>query len=64
MHAGHLNDDPGEIGRSDDQVAMGDIDQPHDAEDQRQAGGEQRIEPADQNALDDDVDPGHAHIPK
>ncbi len=32
---------------------MGEIDQPHDAEDQAEAGGEQRIEPAEQHALDD-----------
>ena len=35
---------------------MRQIDQPHDAEDQRQAGGEQRVEPAEQHALDDDVE--------
>ena len=42
-------------GREHDQVAMGEVDQPHDAEDQRQPGGEQRIEPAEQDALDEDV---------
>ena len=48
-------------GREHDQVAMREIDQPHDAEDQRQAGREQRIEPAEQDALDDGVEPiGHA----
>ena len=41
----------------DDEVAMGQIDQPHDAEDQRQAGGEQRVEAAEQHALDDGVEP-------
>ena len=35
---------------------MREIDQPHDAEDQRQAGGEQRIEAAEQHALDDRVE--------
>ena len=39
---------------------MREVDQPHDAEDQRQAGGEERIEPAEQDALDDGVEPaGH-----
>jgi hypothetical protein len=53
---GHQRD----IGREHDQIAMGDVDQPHDAEDQRQAGGKHGVEPADQHALDDDVDPlGH-----
>ena len=31
---------------------MREIDQPHHAEDQRQAGGEQRVEAAEQNALE------------
>ena len=51
--------------RQHDQVAMGEIDQPHDAEDQRQAGGEQRIEAAEQDALDDRVEPvQHVQRPK
>ena len=42
---------------------MREVDQPHDAEDQRQAGGEQRVEPAEQDALDDDVgEGGHGAI--
>ena len=40
-------------GGEDDQVAMREIDQPHDAEDQRQAGRVERVEPAEQDALDD-----------
>ena len=47
------------IGGEHDEVAMGDIDQPHDAEDQRQPGGEHGVKPADQHALQDDVDPIH-----
>ena len=44
---------------------MRDVDQPHDAEDQRQAGGEHGVEPADQHALQDDVEPLHRrHTPK
>ena len=38
---------------------MSQIDQPHDAEDQRQPGGEQRVEPAEQDALDERVDKAH-----
>ena len=43
-----------------DQVAMGEIDQPHDAEDQRQPGGEQRVEAAEQHALDQCVEPAES----
>ena len=43
-------------GRQHDQVAMREVDQPHDAEDQRQSGREQRVEPAEQDALDDHVE--------
>ena len=51
--------------RQYDQIAMGEIDQPHDAEDQRQAGGEQRIQASEQNALDDRAEPfEHAQCPK
>ena len=39
-------------GAEHDQVAMREIDQPHDAEDQRQPGGEERIKPAEQDALE------------
>ena len=53
-----------QIGGEHDQVAMGEIDQPHDAEDEAEAGGEQRIEPAEQDALDDRVEPVHAAAPK
>ena len=54
-----------DVGGEHDQIAMGDVDQPHDAEDQRQAGGEHGVEPADQHALQDDVEPfGHRYTPK
>ena len=49
----HVASDEDREGGQHDQVAVGEIDQPHDAEDQRQAGREQRIEAAEQNALDD-----------
>ena len=53
-------------GGEDDEVAMREVDQPHDAEDQRQAGGVERVEPAEQHALDDGVEPGghRAQSPK
>ena len=51
--------------RSEDaQVAVGQVDQAHDAEDQRQAGREQGVEAAEQHALDDGVEPVHRQIPK
>jgi hypothetical protein len=53
-----------QIGAQHDQVAMGEIDQPHDAEHQRQAGSEQRVQPAKQDPLDDGIDPDHAAAPK
>ena len=44
---------------------MGEVDQPHDAEDQRQPGREQGIEPAEQHALHNGVEPvDHGQIPK
>ena len=48
-----------DIGGEHDQIAMGDVDEPHHAEDQGKSGGEHGVEPADQHALDDDVDPFH-----
>ena len=52
--------DQREIGGEHDEVAMRDVDEPHHAEDQRQPGREHGVEPADQHALHDDVDPvGH-----
>ena len=38
---------------------MGEIDQAHDAEDQAEAGGEQGVETAEKNALNDRVEPAH-----
>ena len=49
--------------RQHDQVAVGEIDEPHDAEDQRQPGREQRVEPAQHHALQHGVDHA-AHVPK
>ena len=44
-----------DIGRKHDQIAMRDVDEPHHPEDQRQPRGEHRIEPPDQDPLDEDV---------
>ena len=44
-------------------VAVREVDDAHDAEDQRQPAGEQRVEPAEQDPLHDRVDPGHAAPP-
>ena len=45
------------------EVAVGEVDDPHDAEHQRQPAGEDRVVPAEEHALDDLVDPGHASPP-
>ncbi len=64
MQAARLHHDHGDVGGKHDQVAMGDVDQAHDAEDQRKPGGKQRVKPADQNSLNDGVDPVHASGPE
>ena len=43
-----LGGDKRQIGRENDEVAMGDVHEAHDAENQRQARREQRVETADQ----------------
>jgi hypothetical protein len=54
----------GECGQHDE-IAVGEIDQSHDAEDQRKAGGEQRIEASEQSALNDRAEPiEHVQCPK
>ena len=53
-----------QIGREHDQVAMREIDEPHDAEDERQPGGEERIEPTEQDALENGIRPIHESAPK
>ena len=54
-----LDDDEGQERGQDAEVAVGQVDEAHDAEDERQAGREQRVQPAEQDALDDRVDPVH-----
>ena len=62
--AERLDDHQRQVGAQHDEVAMRDVDQPHDAEHQRQTRREQRIEPAEKDALHDDVEPFHASTPK
>jgi len=45
-----------EIGGEHDEVAMGQIDEPHDAENEREPGREQSVKGAQQNALEDRVE--------
>ena len=51
-----------DIGRQHDQVAVGDVDEPHHAEDQRQPRREHGVEPAEQHALQDGVHPLHVTL--
>ncbi len=48
-------------GREHDEIAMGKIDEPHDPEDEGQSRREQRVEAAQEHALDDRVDPTDHH---
>ena len=48
-----------DVGREHDQVAMRDVYQAHDAENERQAGSEHGVEAADEHALQDDIEPLH-----
>ena len=45
------NDDQGDVGGHDAEVAVGEVHQPHYAEDQSQPGGEERVQPAEKDAL-------------
>ena len=42
---------------------MRDVHEPHDAEDERESDREQRVEPAEQHALQDGVDPSDHGTP-
>ena len=53
-----------QVGGEHGEIAVGEIDEPHHAERQRQPGGEQRVETAEQNPLHDRVDPLHQPTPK
>ena len=56
---GHRNDHEREVGRQYGEVAVGQIDDPNHAEEQRQSAGEERIEATEHDPLDDRVDPVH-----
>ena len=58
------DDHQDQVGGEHDQVAMGEVDQAHDAEDEAEARGEQRVEAAEQDALHDGVEPVHARHPE
>jgi hypothetical protein len=45
----------------DAEVAVGQVDDAHHPEDEREAGGEERVEPAQQEPLQDGVEPAHRH---
>src|SRR5262249_5065052 len=45
------------------QVAMREVDDVHDAEQERQSAGEERVEAAEQDALNNRVHPAHASAP-
>ena len=45
----------------DDEIAVGDIDEAHDAGRERQAGREQRVKAAEQDALQELIDPDRGH---
>ncbi len=68
IEAGALRNDQRDVAGEHDEVAMSDVDQPHDAERHRQADREQRVDTAEQATLDEDVEPLHggrpSYIPK
>ena len=51
------------VARDDRHVAVGQVDDLHHAEHQRQSAGEQRVEAAQEDARDDDVEPDHVDSP-
>ena len=69
MQAGAGDHHEREVGRQHDEVAVGNVHQPHDAVPEREPDREQRVQAAEQDSLDDGVDPlSHAgarpQIPK
>ena len=59
-----LRDDEREESGEHNEIAVRDVDEAHDAEDERKAGGEEGVKPADENALHDGIHPLHRHTPK
>src|SRR5215469_9175135 len=58
------DDADGDVGGHHGKIAMGQVDDFHDAEHQRQAAREQRVEAAEHDSLNYCIDPGHARTPK
>ena len=62
-HVRGRDHDEREVGGQHREVAVGEVDNPHDAEEQRQPAGKERVEAAEEDPLDDCVDPVHAALP-
>ena len=62
-HVRGRDHDEGEVGGQHREVAVGEVDDAHDPEEQGQPAGEERVEAAEEDALDDRVDPVHAALP-
>ena len=60
----HSDQHENQIAAHHDQIAVGEVHQPHDAEHEAQPGCEQRVKPAEQHTLHNGVDPDHAAAPK
>ena len=58
-----IDDDPDQVGADHGDVAMGEVDDAHDAEHQRQPAGEQGVKAAEQDALEEHVHPIHGSDP-
>ena len=50
-----------EIGGENDEITVGDVDEPHDAEDQREPGGEEREKAAEERPLNEGIQPFHGY---
>ena len=48
----------------DAEIAVSQVDDAHHPEDEREPGGEERVEAAEEEALEDGVHPPHRHAPK
>jgi hypothetical protein len=64
VHPRGLHDDEGQERGQDAEISVGQVHQPHHAEDERKTGGEEGIESAQQDALHDGIDPGQRQTPK
>ena len=60
-----MNKREDDVCREDDEIAVREVDEPHDPEDEGEAHGKQGIEATEQHALDDGIEhAGHRLIPK